>query len=85
MGRIFASEIWEAYFREGLFLGGLHVLSEFYSISTIQAHKESDIYLLTLISVFFFFRCWFCSWRRLWHQISCIASTLCFCGSFPRY
>ena len=31
IGRIFTSDIWGAYFREGLFCGGL--LSEFYSIS----------------------------------------------------
>ena len=31
MGRIFASEIWGTYRREGLFLGGL--LSEFYGLT----------------------------------------------------
>ena len=31
IGRIFASEIWGAYFQEGLFLGG-GLLSEFYGI-----------------------------------------------------
>ena len=34
-GRIFASEIWGAYFREGLFLGVGGLLSEFYGISHI--------------------------------------------------
>ena len=34
MGRIFASEIWGAYFREGFFFGGGGgLLSEFYGIS----------------------------------------------------
>ena len=31
--KIFASEIWRAYFREGLLLGGGGLLSEFYGIS----------------------------------------------------
>ena len=30
IGRVFASEIWGAYFREGIFLGGLSL--EFYGI-----------------------------------------------------
>ena len=37
IGRIFASEIWGAYFREGLFFflgGGGGLLSEFYGIVT---------------------------------------------------
>ena len=32
IGRIFASEIWGAYFQEGLCLGGGALLSEFYGI-----------------------------------------------------
>ena len=37
MRRIFASEIWGAYFREGLFFfgGGWGLLSEFYGMSNI--------------------------------------------------
>ena len=43
--RIFVSEIWGAYFREGLFLGGL--LLEFYGIS-----KQNAIITLNTLVVF---------------------------------
>ena len=42
MGRIFASEIWGAYFREGLFFflgggGARGLLSEFYGMSAMTS------------------------------------------------
>ena len=53
IGRIFASEIWGAYFREGLFLlGGL--LSEFYGIICYFSFKNSlYIFLLEFLELLF--------------------------------
>ena len=42
--RIFASEIWGAYFREGLILGGGNLLSEFYGIRHDNRRLELMLY-----------------------------------------
>ena len=46
IGRIFASEIWGAYFREGLFFffgGGGGLLSEFYGIQNRQQQPNVEV------------------------------------------
>ena len=60
IGRIFASEIWEAYFREGLFLGGGGgggggLLTEFYGILNILSMTTS---YATQLEYFWLLKLW---------------------------
>ena len=47
IGRIFASETWEAYFREGLFLGGLIIGMLRYLCCICGKTKNNGLFLLT--------------------------------------
>ena len=53
VGRIFASEIWGAYFREGLFLGGLIIAILWYNVAWIKNEQISTSSLYCYYSVKF--------------------------------
>ena len=52
IGRIFASEIWGAYFREGFFLGGGSLLWEFYGISLCSYYLINSIQRLFISKLY---------------------------------